>query len=108
MANYLYEIGDYEVEAWETKGLAVVCYTAAVLVVLFHTRASYWISNAIGAVKPITLVFISILGLWCWVVTPRSRTLRTDFKMLSMVVHQHMVSPRLCTRQSLHASYIQA
>lgn len=63
MANYLYKIGDYEAKAWETKGLAVACYTVAVLVVIFHTRASYWISNAIGVVKVITLVFISILGL---------------------------------------------
>lgn len=63
MANYLYKIGDYTAEPWETKGLAVACYTAALLVVLFNTRASYWISNAIGVVKLITLVFISILGL---------------------------------------------
>ncbi|XP_014556384.1 hypothetical protein COCVIDRAFT_100056 [Bipolaris victoriae FI3] len=63
MANYLYKIGDYQAKPWETKGLAVACYTAAVLVVLFHTRASYWISNAIGAIKLITLVFIAITGL---------------------------------------------
>ncbi|KAI2475752.1 High affinity methionine permease [Pyrenophora tritici-repentis] len=63
MANYLYKIGDYEAKEWETKGLAVVCYTAAVLVVLFQNRASYWVSNVIGAVKLITLVFISVLGL---------------------------------------------
>ena len=63
MANYLYKIGDYDAKPWETKGLAVACYTLAVLVVLFNTRASYLISNAIGVVKLITLVFISILGL---------------------------------------------
>lgn len=63
MANYLYKIGDYNAKPWETKGLAVACYTLAVLVVLFNTRASYLVSNAIGAVKLITLVFISILGL---------------------------------------------
>ncbi|EMD94511.1 hypothetical protein COCC4DRAFT_43720 [Bipolaris maydis ATCC 48331] len=63
MANYLYKIGDYQAKPWETKGLAVASYTAAVLVVLFHTRASYWISNVIGAIKVITLVFIAIIGL---------------------------------------------
>ncbi|KAF5850016.1 hypothetical protein GGP41_005457 [Bipolaris sorokiniana] len=63
MANYLYKIGDYQAKPWETKGLAIACYTAAVLVVLFHTRASYWISNAIGAIKLTTLVFIAITGL---------------------------------------------
>ncbi|KAF2172738.1 hypothetical protein M409DRAFT_62451 [Zasmidium cellare ATCC 36951] len=63
MANYLFAIGDYEASNWETKGLAIGCYTLAVLFVIFHTRASYFISNAIGAIKLITLVFIAITGL---------------------------------------------
>jgi amino acid transporter len=63
MANYLFKIGDYTAKPWETKGLAVACYTAAVLLVLFHTRFSYLASNAIGAVKLITLIFIAIVGL---------------------------------------------
>lgn len=63
MANYLFRMGDYTAKPWETKGLAIACYTAAVLFVLFHTRFSYWASNAIGAIKLITLVFIAIVGL---------------------------------------------
>ncbi|USW53290.1 Putative amino acid/polyamine transporter I [Septoria linicola] len=63
MANYLFAMGDYTAKPWETKGLAVACYTVAVLFVLFHTRFSYWASNAIGAIKLVTLVFIAIVGL---------------------------------------------
>lgn len=63
MANYLFAIGDYDASDWETKGLAIGCYTLAVLLVIFNTRFSYWASNAIGAVKLITLVFIAIVGL---------------------------------------------
>ncbi|KAF2207527.1 hypothetical protein CERZMDRAFT_88381 [Cercospora zeae-maydis SCOH1-5] len=63
MANYLFHIGDYDAKSWETKGLAISCYTLAFLTVLFHTKYSYWISNAIGAIKLITLIFIGILGL---------------------------------------------
>ena len=33
------------------------------IVVIFHTRASYWLSNGIGIVKVLTLVFIGITGL---------------------------------------------
>lgn len=63
MAKYLFAIADYTATPWEQKGLAVGCYTIAVLFVLFNTRASYIISNTIGVVKVLTLVFISILGL---------------------------------------------
>ena len=34
-----------------------------VLLVSFHTKTSYYVSNAIGVVKVLTLVFISITGL---------------------------------------------
>lgn len=63
MAQYLFAIGDYAPAAWEKKGLAVGCYTLATLFVLFNTRLSYLASNAIGIVKVLTLVFISVLGL---------------------------------------------
>lgn len=63
MAQYLFVIGDYEASSWELKGLPVCCFSAAVLVVLFSTRAGYQISNTVGMVKLGTLVFISILGL---------------------------------------------
>ncbi|WPB00904.1 uncharacterized protein RHO25_005524 [Cercospora beticola] len=63
MANYLFKIGDYEAKDWETKGLAVACYTLAVATVLFNTKWSYRISNVIGGIKLITLIFIAIVGL---------------------------------------------
>ncbi|KAH7093269.1 amino acid permease-domain-containing protein [Paraphoma chrysanthemicola] len=63
MANYLFAIGKYKASDWETKGLAVGCYTLAVLAVLFHTRGAYWVNTMIGGIKLITLIFISILGL---------------------------------------------
>lgn len=63
MARYLFAIGNYTATDWEQKCLAVACYTLAVLFVLFNTRISYMASNAIGAIKVLTLVFISILGL---------------------------------------------
>ena len=63
MANYLFAIGDYEPSNWEIKGVAIACYTAAFLLVVFNTRFSYWACNGIGLVKLVTLVFISITGL---------------------------------------------
>lgn len=63
MAQYLYAIGDYTPSNWELKGLAIGCYTLAVLCVSFHTRTSYIVSNVIGAIKLITLIFIAITGL---------------------------------------------
>lgn len=63
MAKYLFAIKDYTPTGWETKGLAIGCYTVAVLCVMFNTRFSYLFSNAIGAVKLFTLLFISVLGL---------------------------------------------
>lgn len=64
MARYLFAIGNYtDFTPWEQKGLAVGCYTLAVLFVLFNTKLSYRVSNVIGVFKVLTLVFISILGL---------------------------------------------
>ncbi|EME46989.1 hypothetical protein DOTSEDRAFT_94957, partial [Dothistroma septosporum NZE10] len=63
MAKYLFAIGDYTASPWAQKGLAIGCYTLAVGTVLFHTKFSYGLSNVIGIVKLITLIFISITGL---------------------------------------------
>jgi amino acid transporter len=63
LAEYLYAISGSEPSNWEIKGVAIAGYTVAFLAVAFHTRASYWISNTIGTIKLITLVFISITGL---------------------------------------------
>ena len=63
MARYLYRINGHSPTAWELKGVAVACYTVAVLLLAFHTRFGYSLSNAIGLVKLLTLVFVAITGL---------------------------------------------
>ena len=62
-ANYLFATGGKTASDWETKGLAIAVYTIAFLLVVFNTRFSYLASNAIGMIKLITLLFISITGL---------------------------------------------
>ncbi|KAK3998132.1 amino acid permease-domain-containing protein [Cladorrhinum sp. PSN332] len=63
LAQYLFRISTHTPTDWQLKGVALAGYTLAFLVVAFHTRASYWISNGIGIVKVVTLVFVAITGL---------------------------------------------
>ncbi|KAJ0267977.1 hypothetical protein COL940_013846 [Colletotrichum noveboracense] len=49
--------------AWELKGVAIAAYTFAVICVVAHNKYSLWATNIIGAIKIITLIFISITGL---------------------------------------------
>jgi len=63
MAQYLYATGGHAPTPWELKGLAVACITFIILLVIFNTRVSLHISNAVGVVKITTLLFISITGL---------------------------------------------
>ncbi|TVY88450.1 High-affinity methionine permease, partial [Lachnellula willkommii] len=81
MAQYLFATGGYTPSAWEQKGLAVGCISFIILckytifsnspahtngdfpVVIFSTKWSLRLSNAIGVIKIITLIFISITGL---------------------------------------------
>ncbi|KAG9229484.1 LAT family L-amino acid transporter [Amylocarpus encephaloides] len=63
LARYLFRINGHAPSDWELKGVAIAGYSIAVLLLLFHTRFSYWISNSIGVVKLITLVFVAITGL---------------------------------------------
>ncbi|TVY29172.1 High-affinity methionine permease [Lachnellula hyalina] len=63
MAQYLFATGGYTPSAWEQKGLAVGCITFIILLVIFSTKWSLRLSNAVGIIKIITLVFISITGL---------------------------------------------
>ena len=63
LAQYLFRINGHSPTAWELKGVAVAGYTVAVLLLAFHTRFSYHLSNAIGIVKLITLIFVAITGL---------------------------------------------
>ncbi|EFX00648.1 high affinity methionine permease [Grosmannia clavigera kw1407] len=63
LAQYLFKTSGHTPTNWQLKGVAVAGYTVATLFVIFHTRTSYIISNVIGAVKVLTLVFIAITGL---------------------------------------------
>jgi amino acid transporter len=84
LTRYLFRIrSDTPPTDWQLKGAAVGVYTVAVLrktdpslrrrrcwpiaeltiVVVAHTKSSYWLSNGIGAIKLMTLVFISVTGL---------------------------------------------
>ncbi|AEO64684.1 uncharacterized protein THITE_2042402 [Thermothielavioides terrestris NRRL 8126] len=63
LAQYLFRIGEHTPTDWELKGVAIAGFTVAILLVSFHTRFSYWVSNGIGIIKVLTLIFVSITGL---------------------------------------------
>lgn len=61
--EYLYRMSTSTPTPWELKGVAVAGYTVAFIFVAFSTKWSYRLSNAIGAIKLITLIFVGITGL---------------------------------------------
>ncbi|KAJ5766044.1 uncharacterized protein N7511_003660 [Penicillium nucicola] len=63
LAQYLFKLAKAESTPWKLKGVAAASYTIAVLVLAFNTRWSLRITNVIGLVKLITLIFIGISGL---------------------------------------------
>lgn len=63
MSRYLWRIAGKTPSAWELKGVAIAAYTFAVICVVAHNKYSLWATNIIGAIKIITLIFISITGL---------------------------------------------
>jgi amino acid transporter len=63
LANYLFQISGHAPTPWELKGVALAAWTLCILVLIFSNRAGYWISNVIGVIKLVTLVFVSITGL---------------------------------------------
>ncbi|KAJ5547925.1 hypothetical protein N7513_005159 [Penicillium frequentans] len=63
LAEYLFALGGSTPTSMQEKGVAVAAYTVAVLVVIFHTKGSLMLSNIIGAIKLVTLIFIGITGL---------------------------------------------
>ncbi|MCJ1293441.1 hypothetical protein MMC34_004996, partial [Xylographa carneopallida] len=65
LAQYLFATNGHSPSPWELKGVAVASMTVITLLVIFNTRLSMWLSNAVGIVKLSTLVFITITG---WVV----------------------------------------
>lgn len=63
LAEYLFRINGHTPSNWELKGTAVAGFTVSVLLLTFHNRAGYLLSNGIGIVKVATLIFIGITGL---------------------------------------------
>ncbi|WWD22193.1 hypothetical protein CI109_106684 [Kwoniella shandongensis] len=62
MANYIFKMTDYKPSGMETKGVALGCWTLACLAIIVNTRFSLILSNTLGVIKLLTLVFISITG----------------------------------------------
>ncbi|KAI2466901.1 amino acid transporter [Annulohypoxylon bovei var. microspora] len=63
LARYLYQIAGVTPTDWQLKGVAIAAYSVATLFVVVHNTYSLWLSNFLGFVKIVTLVFISITGL---------------------------------------------
>ncbi|THC89894.1 hypothetical protein EYZ11_010645 [Aspergillus tanneri] len=63
LAQYLFKLAESEASDWQLKGVAVASYSVAFLVLVFNTKWSLHLANAIGFVKLITLIFIGITGL---------------------------------------------
>ncbi|EPE28870.1 hypothetical protein GLAREA_00028 [Glarea lozoyensis ATCC 20868] len=63
LARYLFRIDGHAPSDWELKGVAIAGYSVVVLLLLFNTKYSYWLSNGIGIVKLLTLIFVAITGL---------------------------------------------
>ncbi|OCK75789.1 hypothetical protein K432DRAFT_408720 [Lepidopterella palustris CBS 459.81] len=62
LAQYLFRTNGHTPTNWELNGVAIAGYTVTVLLVISQTRFSYLISNGIGLVKVLTLLFIAITG----------------------------------------------
>ena len=78
--------------AWELKGMAIACYTIAVLSLAFNTRFDYHYYSAVGIVKLITLTLVAITGLVVLGAdTPQSRTLTATSEIHSRGRHQFRI-----------------
>ncbi|KAK8846883.1 hypothetical protein IAR55_005973 [Kwoniella newhampshirensis] len=62
MANYIYRMTDATPTGMQVKGVALACWTLACLAIIINTRFSLILSNTLGFIKLLTLVFISITG----------------------------------------------
>ncbi|KAJ6438150.1 high affinity methionine permease [Purpureocillium lavendulum] len=62
LSRYLWRIAGQTPTEWQMKGVAIAAYTLAVICVIAHNKYSLWAVNVLGALKILTLVFISITG----------------------------------------------
>lgn len=63
LAAYLFQINGHSPSPWELKGVAVAAFTVVIIVLAINTRFAYRVSNGIGVVKLLTLIFVAITGL---------------------------------------------
>ncbi|KAF5676146.1 high-affinity methionine permease [Fusarium heterosporum] len=63
LSKYLWRMTDSTPTEWQMRGVAIAAYTLAVIFVIAHNKYSLWLVNFIGALKILTLIFISIAGL---------------------------------------------
>ncbi|GLB40162.1 putative high affinity methionine permease [Lyophyllum shimeji] len=63
LAKYLLVAAGGETSTWNVRGLAVGAFTVIIIICIVSTKWSLRLSNAHGAVKLVTLIFIAITGL---------------------------------------------
>ncbi|TFK25641.1 high affinity methionine permease [Coprinopsis marcescibilis] len=63
LSQYILVAAGVETTPWRIRGLAVGAYSAVAIIGIASTKWSLRLSNAIGVVKVLTLVFIAITGL---------------------------------------------
>ncbi|KAK7685241.1 hypothetical protein QCA50_011604 [Cerrena zonata] len=63
LAQYLLVAGGQEITTWRVRGLAVGVFTGVILIGIASTKWALRLSNVIGVVKLVTLVFVAITGL---------------------------------------------
>ncbi|KAF8183980.1 high affinity methionine permease [Pholiota molesta] len=74
LANYLLVAAGTPQTTWNVRGVAVGVFTGIVIICIASTRWSIRLSNAIGLVKVLTLIFIAITGLVVLGGIPASKT----------------------------------
>ncbi|KAM5344861.1 hypothetical protein ACJ41O_010723 [Fusarium nematophilum] len=63
LARYAWRMTFTEPTEWQVRGVAIAAYSLAIIFAVANNKWSLWASNFIGALKILTLVFISITGL---------------------------------------------
>ncbi|KIL58744.1 hypothetical protein M378DRAFT_188145 [Amanita muscaria Koide BX008] len=63
LAEYILAAAAIQATTWRIRGLAVGVYTGIILICWLNTKWSLRLSNLLGLVKLLTLVFVSITGL---------------------------------------------
>ncbi|KAF8628004.1 hypothetical protein AX15_004124 [Amanita polypyramis BW_CC] len=62
LAQYLLAAADVEATTWRIRGVAIGVFSGIVIICTLNTKWSLRLSNTIGIVKILTLIFISITG----------------------------------------------